>query len=148
MSVGGQNIIADSSTDTLTIANGTLISSSANTSTDTYTLNVLPQPQFLTKKEGETGPSQVQTVTQSQEITLNWTDLGPDQTNNSNYYWSLNNPSDQVFEYDRSNYQYIKVKEPGMYEIEYQLFIQGTSETGSYGQTSIVRGNSIYKAKC
>ena len=139
MSVGGTNLIADSTTDTLTIDTGNLISASANPATDTYTFNVLPSPQFLTKKEGETGVSAGQGVNNTTPIILTWTDQGPDHTAKSNTYWDINNANDTTYEYDRSLYQYVKIKEEGMYEIEYQLYIQGTSSSGSYGLVSLHR---------
>ena len=142
MSVGGTNLIADSTTDTLTIETGNLISASANPATDTYTFNVLPSPQFLTKKEGETGVSAGQGVFNTTPIILTWTDQGPDHTANSNTYWDINNANDTTYEYDRSLYQYVKIKEEGMYEIEYQLHIQGTNSSGSYGIVSLHRVNN------
>ena len=137
MSVGGQNIIADSSTDTLTIANGTLISSSANTSTDTYTINVLPSTQFVTKKQGEGGVGGGQNFAANVSASLTWTNTGPDHTNNSNAYWDINNSGGTIV-YDTVNYKTIQLAEAGMYEIEYQ-FLVGGNTTASYASLILER---------
>jgi hypothetical protein len=124
MSVGGVNLIADSLADTLNISNGTLISSSASPSTDTFAYNVLPPAQIITRKGGE---GNIQTVTTGTNAIITWTTSQGYQNNNN--WLEINNDGSLV--YDNIGGQYIQIQAAGLYEFSWGMFIQG-SQTAAY----------------
>ena len=122
MSVGGVNLIADSLADTLNIVNGTLISSSASPSTDTFNYNVLPPAQIVTRKGGELG---VQSVVNGTNAIISWTTTQGYQ-NNDNWF-EINNDGSLV--YDSIGGQYIQIQAEGLYEFSYGIWTQGSQNT-------------------
>ena len=129
-------ILADAVDDQLTFDFRNLVSGSSDPTNDKIIISSAPNPQFLTRKNDESGEGGLQSVLTTSNQICTWTSNGPGWQSNSEFFY-LNGTSN--FSYDTTDYEFIQIiNQPGLYHFDLQLTATGTNSTNG-AQVSIQR---------